>query len=598
MNSCKKRIIHYLCVITKANEIMRKNNLSKWSITPDIDGMLYFAQRIDEMLFDYSLDTYKGRLFNSFMLCAEALDCINKMKTNLISSQNLSHIIEELNWSLENDKVIDALLKNEKSLFYPLKAQDSFENLEPILELLSIRILPTKYEAKCRELLINHIKANKKKAIDSLLESWLCLIKVWGYSDEWIYHYSNNYFFNSTNNIDNIAYLDGFFNSFQFKSKEYDAYLIVNKILRTVITNSEFNRNFVICDNIPAEIGGEKAKFQRRKTEKDIYVKWHIPKCFDIYSARESAIHAIDNLRDLFAFFHHKVKPQIQEAILIVEKGTTIGYCVDKQTPPIAKGSDAYVNVATQKLNKLLNGIIPATDTMEKIDSVMNLHSLCVENSNPTNQLLNLWTAIEIIIPINPQKGGDKIQQIAGTLGKALTLGYCHRIFFDVFKSAKQWNNPQLISYINNVPERVGTQFERFVAFIIFPEYEEYRKQLATELSDYPLLRHRLHFLNQNYSTIKDITKILTKHEKKLGWHLRRLYRARNSIVHGSSHVFFIENLITNLHTYIDEFTSLILMLVQDKQSITTIEQGVKYINLAYDHKMSIIKKCKNNPYK
>ena len=436
----------------------------------------------------------------------------------------------------------------------------------------------------------------------SLLESWLCLIKVWGYSDEWIYHYSNNYFFNSTNNIDNIAYLDGFFNSFQFKSKEYDAYLIVNKILRTVITNSEFNRNFVICDNIPAEIGGEKAKFQRRKTEKDIYVKWHIPKCFDIYSARESAIHAIDNLRDLFAFFHHKVKPQIQEAVLIVEKGTTIGYCVDKQTPPIAKGSDAYVNVATQKLNKLLNGIIPATDTMEKIDSVMNLHSLCVENSNPTNQLLNLWTAIEIIIPINPQKGGDKIQQIAGTLGKALTLGYCHRIFFDVFKSAKQWNNLQLISYINNVPERVGTQFERFVAFIIFPEYEEYRKQLATELSDYPLLRHRLHFLNQNYSTIKDITKILTKHEKKLGWHLRRLYRARNSIVHGSSHVFFIENLITNLHTYIDEFTSLILMLVQDKQSITTIEQGVKYINLAYDHKMSILKNAKitltNDNYK
>ena len=307
-------------------------------------------------------------------------------------------------------------------------------------------------------------------------------------------------------------------------------------------------------------------------------------------------------MRDLFAFFHHKVKPQIQEAVLIVEKGTTIGYCVDKQTPPIAKGSDAYVNVATQKLNKLLNGIIPATDTMEKIDSVMNLHSLCVENSNPTNQLLNLWTAIEIIIPINPQKGGDKIQQIAGTLGKALTLGYCHRIFFDVFKSAKQWNNLQLISYINNVPERVGTQFERFVAFIIFPEYEEYRKQLATELSDYPLLRHRLHFLNQNYSTIKDITKILTKHEKKLGWHLRRLYRARNSIVHGSSHVFFIENLITNLHTYIDEFTSLILMLVQDKQSITTIEQGVKYINLAYDHKMSILKNAKitltNDNYK
>lgn len=232
---------------------MRKNNLSKWSITPDIDGMLYFAQRINEMLFDYSLDTYKGRLFNSFMLCAEALDCIDKIKSNLISSQNLPHIIEELNWSLENDKVIDALLEEEKSLFYPLNAHDSFENITPILELLSIRILPIKYEAKCRELLINHIKANKKKAIDSLLESWLCLIKVWGYSDEWIYHYSNNYFFNSTNNIDNIAYLDGFFNSFQFKSKEYDAYLIVDKILKTVITNSVTiigSSAFYNCENL------------------------------------------------------------------------------------------------------------------------------------------------------------------------------------------------------------------------------------------------------------------------------------------------------------------------------------------------------------
>ena len=36
-------------------------------------------------------------------------------------------------------------------------------------------------------------------------------------------------------------------------------------------------------------------------------------------------------------------------------------------------------------------------------------------------------------------------------------------------------------------------------------------------------------------------------------------------------------------------------MLVQDKQSITTIEQGVKYINLAYNHKMSILKNAKIN---
>ncbi len=38
---------------------------NNWNDSFDNDGILYFAQRLEEMLFDYSIDLYRMPLLNS-----------------------------------------------------------------------------------------------------------------------------------------------------------------------------------------------------------------------------------------------------------------------------------------------------------------------------------------------------------------------------------------------------------------------------------------------------------------------------------------------------------------------------------------------------
>lgn len=43
---------------------MIKRNLKNWSNVSSMQGMLFFVQRMDELLFHYSMDTYKAQTLN------------------------------------------------------------------------------------------------------------------------------------------------------------------------------------------------------------------------------------------------------------------------------------------------------------------------------------------------------------------------------------------------------------------------------------------------------------------------------------------------------------------------------------------------------
>ena len=50
---------------------MKYSNPRHIELSTEVDGILYFAQRIEEMLFDYSIDLYKMPLLNTHGLARE-----------------------------------------------------------------------------------------------------------------------------------------------------------------------------------------------------------------------------------------------------------------------------------------------------------------------------------------------------------------------------------------------------------------------------------------------------------------------------------------------------------------------------------------------
>lgn len=75
---------------------MKYRKLDKWDAPAECVNLLYFAQLLDELFFDFTLDTYKPSAMNSSLLCEEALKVIEEINNGNIKKPNLQHVLDEL----------------------------------------------------------------------------------------------------------------------------------------------------------------------------------------------------------------------------------------------------------------------------------------------------------------------------------------------------------------------------------------------------------------------------------------------------------------------------------------------------------------------
>ena len=95
--------------------------------------------------------------------------------------------------------------------------------------------------------------------------------------------------------------------------------------------------------------------------------------------------------------------------------------------------------------------------------------------------------------------------------------------------------------------------------------------------------------MSSSLKTPTAVVKILESHTARVEWQIRRIYRARNSIVHTGRTPTYTPILIENIHDYLDVVMSTLVSLASGGVKIDTIEQGFKYIELNYEAYISSI---------
>lgn len=146
---------------------MKFKNISRWTIEPELEGLLFFAQRLDELVWDFTLDTHKPMSLNAPYLCQEALTVMENIEQDLIDAANLKPILEEIIWSVRNDPISKALLdlpiENYISLNDDVKPADRKRRLSSLSNTLG----PLRYLRECFDQLSAQVKATEKKKIDA-----------------------------------------------------------------------------------------------------------------------------------------------------------------------------------------------------------------------------------------------------------------------------------------------------------------------------------------------------------------------------------------------------------------------------------------------
>lgn len=75
---------------------MLYRNLTKWDDAAKTPSLLYFAQLLEEMLFEFSLDTYKPSVMHTGLLCSEARSTIEAVEAGTIKAPNIFHVTAEI----------------------------------------------------------------------------------------------------------------------------------------------------------------------------------------------------------------------------------------------------------------------------------------------------------------------------------------------------------------------------------------------------------------------------------------------------------------------------------------------------------------------
>ena len=92
---------------------MKQNDVSNWKYDESMNCLLLFAQRINEILFYYTMNVYKAPLLSLRGLAEEFCETYYDTVKGIINQKSLNHIIDEFNDRFQKDEIAKGILTDE-----------------------------------------------------------------------------------------------------------------------------------------------------------------------------------------------------------------------------------------------------------------------------------------------------------------------------------------------------------------------------------------------------------------------------------------------------------------------------------------------------
>ena len=227
----------------------------------------------------------------------------------------------------------------------------------------------------------------------------------------------------------------------------------------------------------------------------------------------------------------------------------------------------------------------------DKMINAINLHTSAMEDQNVSNQLLNLWTIIEVLIEVDKKNSYVKITQISNALTTVLNASYIksliEQLLFDLKHCCCEFND-----YLSE-EVKGKNEIEKMIALLVLPEYAQNKQELEAAIYNYPLLRYRIEHYAEQFSDRSKVKNVLEKHRKRLEWQIMRIYRNRNMIVHDGSHFPYIDLIVQNLHFYVDNLIDTIIFYIGKGYSSLEVVYSL-LSHYEFEHQLLLEKKDNN----
>lgn len=562
---------------------MRFRNLGKWDDPENSSGLVFFAQMLEEMLFDFSLDTYKSSVMHTGTLCYEAVQTIEEIELGNIKSPNLGHVCLELCSSFEKDSVAQALSPlSTEAIFPSLKnPKASLKDIRTVLELLSFHLSSIKYRKKNEELLREQIVGPQTiSEIRRLTRSYITTLISIGFDSKHIHSLALEFFYFGPNRISGPQCIDDFFNLFPIEKQKFDVVYRVDKIFE-IIAESTDPLGIQISKKFPDGFDPLASKWLYAKGETVLFAIALNRPAYDLRSASISVENSLKLCATLLTLFHHKETPSWRPKCVVRTVATNDCTKVSPQINSMHKCADLLPSAASNRLKQLINDFSLEKNSFAKFTRSAQLHSMALSSNADENQILNLWIALESLIP-SESKSDDvsNIEHIVDSLIPFLNIGYIDNLTNNLVKDLLRWNGAATRKALRTAGGRKFT--DKLVRLLVLPELATELAALEQLFGTFHLLRDRVQHFKSILATPASVTAVLDAHCIRLKWQIRRIYRTRNIIVHSGKTPNYTQSLIEHTHDFLDIVLSSLVKLASNPKSVRSVSQGFKYVELMY----------------
>lgn len=568
---------------------MRQNNLTNWKYDSSLECLLFFAQRLDELLFHHTTDTYRYPSLSLRGLAIEYYNVYNDVKNGRINKKNLEHIIDEFSDRLDHDDIAKEILTAEFSSrfiknYKKWNIKTQVENIQYIMRKLSNR---TYYNH-----VVNNIKClireNKEKGtISTRASAFVRELLDCGYNENYVFQVLHEVFFHKE--VSSLDSLDNFLSRFDFSPQKYDVFIGYSSDISSLLTLydkmkfRDLNVSIVDPTSVPKGI-----KTKRQKT----ILKFEGIKSYDMYTAFEIANAISLCVANSYTFFRHDPKQMrtygqvmdSQNNITTIRPSNLLKYRV----------STLSHDASTKNAESLIKVLFLNPENLHKFFSITRVHNAAISSENTRDSLLSLWSALESIV--NEDDNADEKQTVDGDNKERSKIGnvisytipylkstYIQKLVQTCMLDIIRWDAKFFNEHIAN--NGLGTNnLECTFAFLAFKSTKPDRDLLSKDTENYPLLRYRVYTLSNAFHNSKEIKSLIKAHTQRVTWHLYRIYRARNYIIHDANeNNRFNEGLVLNLHSYVDALFSEVI------SQISTSPYNDSIYDAITNHKLSIL---------
>lgn len=562
---------------------MRFRQLKNWDDPANCVGLAYFSQLLEEMLFVFSLDTYKASVMHTGLLCSEALEVIKEIDLGNIKLPNIMHVNEELCSAFEKDPVAQALVPLPSSAFFPTlkNPKSTLKEMETVLSFLCVQLTKANYRLMAQTLLKQEITGTQSvTAIRRLTRSYVTSLISAGYDQRYIQIQASDYFYSAKNRISDAGAIEGFFNLFPFENSKFNVIFKVDPVFEH-LGEDLAPLGLKITKSIPEGIDVTRhGKFMPDPEHAFFAVATDVS-TKDPYSARDFAEYRLKLCSTLLNLFHHKENPSWRSECLVYDVNNNFIKQINIPINAMHKCADLKPEVASIKMQMLLSEFSLENNSFAKFVRSAQLHSMALTSNSHENQILNLWIALESLIPSETkQDDASNIEHIAKSLAPFLNIGYIEKLIYNLVKDLLRWNSRAVKKALRGINGKKLS--ERLIKLMIFEEYRPQRDILTASFRDFHLMADRFEFLSTVVSKPTNTIEALDAHQIRLAWQIRRIYRTRNIIVHSGKTPSYTKALIEHTHDYLDTVLHILVKLASNPKSINSVAQGFKYIEMKY----------------